>query len=144
MSKKWLEIVVRWSNKQGTLYFCQNIAFNFRLSSDYSLGGGQKMSERTPWIYLTLCISVNKPLWGRIEKTNEPELCNHWSYLCPALPYMFESFLTRLKVFEVKISKLNFKRLFTSIASKTALPNILKIASNKSISSKDFYMMDEL
>ena len=39
MSKKWLEIVVKWSNKRGTLYFCQNIAFNFQLSSYYSLGG---------------------------------------------------------------------------------------------------------
>ena len=37
MSKKWLEIVVKWLNKRGTLYFCQNIAFNFRLSSCYSL-----------------------------------------------------------------------------------------------------------
>ena len=37
MSKKWLEIIVKWSKKRGTLYFCQNIAFNFRLSSYYSL-----------------------------------------------------------------------------------------------------------
>ena len=37
MSKKWIEMVVKWLKKRGTLYFCQNIAFNFRLSSYYSL-----------------------------------------------------------------------------------------------------------
>ena len=37
MSKQWLEIIIKWSNKRGTLYFCQNIAFNFQLSSYYSL-----------------------------------------------------------------------------------------------------------
>ena len=35
--EKWLEIVVKCSNKWGTLCFCQNIAFYFRLSSYYSL-----------------------------------------------------------------------------------------------------------
>ena len=34
--KKWLEIVVKLK-KRGTLYFCQNKAFNFWLSSYYSL-----------------------------------------------------------------------------------------------------------
>ena len=45
MLKKWLEIVVKWSKKRRTLYFCQNKAFNFWLSSYYSLSPTWKLDN---------------------------------------------------------------------------------------------------
>ena len=44
-----------------------------------------------------------------------------------------------LKGFEVAASKFNLKCPLTSMASKTALPNILMVASNQCICSKDWW-----
>ena len=41
------------------------------------------------------------------------------------------------KNFEVETSKFNLKRPLTSMTSKMALPNVLKIVSNQYISSND-------
>ena len=40
-----------------------------------------------------------------------------------------------------KFSKFNFERPLNSMTSKTAPPNILKLASNQQISPKDLYVV---
>jgi hypothetical protein len=47
------------------------------------------------------------------------------------------NFQSYLKNFEVTVSIFNLEHPLTSMASKTALPNILKVASNQCICSKD-------
>jgi hypothetical protein len=54
-----------------------------------------------------------------------------------ALPYFFEVGSQTFRNFEVAASKFNIDQSLTSMASKTALPYISKMASNQCIYSKD-------
>ena len=76
-------------------------------------------------------------LWGTMKKIRilEPFVIQR-----PALPFwgLQPNFQKRLQNFEVLTSKFNIERPLTSMTSKTALPNIFKIASNCCIFFKEW------
>ena len=92
------------------------------------------------WLwYLFFALHTRVSLWGTIKKS---ELWNHLSYR--GLPYPFEvgrqTFRNAMiPNFQVTTSKFKIEHPLTSMASKTALPNIIKMVSNCHIFSKDWY-----
>ena len=69
------------------------------------------------------------------------KFCNHfWKFGCQRLPYFFWGWQPNFQKFEVTASKFNIACPLTSMASKTATPNIFKIVSNQCISSKVIWM----
>ena len=79
MSKKWLEIVVKWLKKRWT----QNIAFNFRLTSYYSLSSTHKdfqteLMAHLLWFFWDRLFLQQLP--DLLLKTTEPTRSTFWSY----------------------------------------------------------------
>ena len=77
-----------------------------------------------------------------LRNNKKSELWNHLSYR--GLPYPFEvgrqTFRNAMiPNFQVTTSKFKIEHPLTSMASKTALPNIIKMVSNCHIFSKDWY-----
>ena len=64
MLKEWLEIVVKWSKKRRTLYFCQNIAFNFQLSSWRNVGFLLKLKKLSKTVTIEQKLSKWSSLWS--------------------------------------------------------------------------------
>ena len=96
------------------------------------------ISDLVDFEIFSFAILTRVSLWGKVKKTNksEPFVIQRSVLLFRGWQPNFQKWLPN---FEVAASKFNIDRPLTSMASKTARANILKIASNHCICSKDWW-----